>query len=101
MSGRRHYGPAGERRRDEVGVFVEALAPLARHVEIVSSDDSLAVPAPPRPQLLVTVTWHSSTHAGLRWEWSYGEVRCDLSAPDPLELEDARLGSARTPTTPR
>lgn len=92
-------GPPVVAATDDVDAFLDALAPLARHLEIVSSDDSLAVPAPPRPRLLVTVTWHSSTQAGLRWEWSYGEVRCGLSASDPLGgvrdpgVEDAILAT--------
>lgn len=69
---------------DEVEVFLRALAPLARHVEVVSSDGSLDVPAPPPPRLLVTVAWHSSTHAGLDWQWAYGEARCPLSSTESL-----------------
>jgi len=64
--------------------FLDSLAPLARHLEIASSDRSLSVPAPPRPTLLVTVTWRSSTRAEVGWQWVYGEVRCEMSAPDSL-----------------
>ena len=64
--------------------FLDALAPLARHVAISSSDGSLEAPAPPRPRLLVTVTWHSSTHAGLGWRWAYGEATCEPGAADSL-----------------
>ena len=43
VSGRRHYGPAGERRRDEVGVFVEALAPRPRMLVFGAIDFAAAV----------------------------------------------------------
>ncbi len=42
-SGRRHYGPEGERRRDEVGVFVEALAPRPRMLVFGAIDFASAV----------------------------------------------------------
>lgn len=42
-SGRRHYGPNGERRRDEVGVFVEALAPRPRMLVFGAIDFASAV----------------------------------------------------------
>ena len=42
-SGRRHYGPHGERRRDEVGVFVEALAPRPRMLVFGAIDFASAV----------------------------------------------------------
>ena len=43
ISGRRHYGPVGERRRDEVGVFVEAFAPRPRMVVFGAIDFAAAV----------------------------------------------------------
>ena len=43
VSGRRHYGPDGERRRDEVGVFVEALAPRPRMLVFGAIDFASAV----------------------------------------------------------
>ena len=42
-SGRRHYGPDGERRRDDVGVFVEALAPRPRMLVFGAIDFASAV----------------------------------------------------------
>ena len=79
---------------DDLDPFLEALAPLARHVEVASSDGSLEVPAPPRPRLHVTVTWHSSTHAALAWQWAYGDARCDASSPESL-------GGVRDPAAER
>jgi xanthine dehydrogenase accessory factor len=43
VSGRRHYGPNGERRRDEVGVFVEAFAPRPRMLVFGAIDFASAV----------------------------------------------------------
>lgn len=43
MSGRRHYGPNGERRLDQVGVFVEALAPRPRMLVFGAIDFAAAV----------------------------------------------------------
>jgi superfamily II DNA or RNA helicase len=64
--------------------FLAALGPLLRDVETHSPDDSVELPAPPRPTLLLSVTWRSATHALLAWQWVYGESRCDLAARDPL-----------------
>lgn len=68
----------------ELDSFLQALSPLARYVPIGSSDGSLVVPAPPRPALVLAVTWHSSTQAGLGWQWAYGEARCELSSTESL-----------------
>ena len=65
-------------------VFLEALAPLSRRLAIGSSDGSLRVPAPPRPRLVLHVTWRSPTHAALAWSWSYGAATCPTSSTDPL-----------------
>ena len=43
ISGRRHYGPGGERRRDDVGVFVEAFAPRPRMLVFGAIDFASAV----------------------------------------------------------
>ena len=42
-TGQRHYGPAGERRRDEVTVFVEAYAPPPRMLVFGAIDFAAAV----------------------------------------------------------
>jgi superfamily II DNA or RNA helicase len=64
--------------------FLGALAPLARHLPIDSSDGSVAVPTPARPRLRLTVSWHSSTDASLAWQWDYGSGTCSITSPDPL-----------------
>ena len=43
VSGRRHYGPHGERRLDDVGVFVEAFAPRPRMLVFGAIDFASAV----------------------------------------------------------
>lgn len=42
-SGRRHYGPSGQRRRDEVGVFVQSFAPRPRMLVFGAIDFASAV----------------------------------------------------------
>ena len=42
-TGQRHYGPAGERRRDEVTVFVESFAPPPRMLVFGAIDFAAAV----------------------------------------------------------
>ncbi|NYE37732.1 superfamily II DNA or RNA helicase [Nocardioides cavernae] len=64
--------------------FVDALGPLARRVRLESSDASMALPAPLRPVLHLTVTWRSATHAELTWAWAYGDHRCGLTDADVL-----------------
>ncbi|MCP3422104.1 DEAD/DEAH box helicase [Nocardioides pinisoli] len=100
-----HRGVAAP--HDERDAFLQALAPLARSLAVESSDGSVEVPAPPRPRLALTVAWQSSTSAELRWQWVYGERRCDLGASDPLDgLRDpaaersvlATLPESLTPT---
>jgi xanthine dehydrogenase accessory factor len=43
VTGLRHYGPHGERRRDEVGVFVESYAPPPRMLVFGAIDYAAAV----------------------------------------------------------
>jgi xanthine dehydrogenase accessory factor len=43
VTGLRHYGPHGERRRDEVGVFVESYAPAPRMLVFGAIDYAAAV----------------------------------------------------------
>ncbi|WP_416958444.1 DEAD/DEAH box helicase [Nocardioides sp. T5] len=87
--------------RDERDAFLEALAPLARSLVVESSDGSVEVPAPPRPRLSLTVTWQSSTSAALRWQWVYGDRRCDVDATDPLDgLRDPAVERSVLATLP-
>ncbi|WP_210440450.1 DEAD/DEAH box helicase [Nocardioides xinjiangensis] len=64
--------------------FLEAVGPLARVARVASSDGSLEPPAPPRPRLVLTVTWQAAVHATLHWAWRYGERRTALASEDPL-----------------
>ncbi|MFC7405845.1 SNF2-related protein [Georgenia alba] len=65
--------------------FHDRLAGLVQHVAVRSHDGSVQIPEPLRPSLELTVTWHSSTAADLRWAWSYGAVgRCALGDVDDL-----------------
>ena len=86
---------------DDLDSFLDALTPLTRHLDVVSSDGSRTVPAPPRPTLLVTVTWHSPTRATLVWEWAYGGARCSLTSPESLDgLRDPEAERAIFDTVP-
>ena len=69
---------------DVLGEFLLALGRLVGHVGIAASDGSLQVPDPPRPLLCLTVTWETSTSAGLDWRWAYGDRREALGGTDPL-----------------
>ncbi len=81
---------------------------LARSLEVTSSDGSVTIPEPPRPRLILTVTWDSATAAELRWEWSYGKDwaarSCLLDSADRLDgLRDSageREVLSRLPTRP-
>ena len=81
--------------------FLDALTPLTRHLDVVSSDGSRTVPAPARPVLQVTVTWHSATRAVLVWEWAYGSARCALTSGESLGgLRDLETERAIHDTVP-
>lgn len=60
------------------------LGPLARLVPVRSPDDSVVVPEAPRPQAELRVTWRSSTHAELAWQWRYGARSYPLTSRDDL-----------------
>ncbi|WP_203335959.1 DEAD/DEAH box helicase [Nocardioides limicola] len=62
----------------------EVLAPMTRLVELRSPDGSVPLPEPITPTLLLTVTWHSSTKASLRWEWRYAGRLTRLTSTDTL-----------------
>lgn len=94
-------GPPVVAGADDLDSFLAALGPLARRLEIVSSDDTLAVPAPPRPRLVLSVSWHSSTRAGLDWHWDYAGATCDLSSPESLGgVRDPEVERAILATVP-
>ncbi len=70
---------------DELDTFRDRLTPLVRQLAVRSSDESVTVPEPVAPTLLVTVAWLSSADADLTWEWQYGAAhRCPLFSTDPL-----------------
>ena len=94
-------GPPVVADADDVESFLRALAPLARRMEVTSSDGSLEPPTPARPRLSLTVTWRSATLADLDWAWVYGEHACALADPDPLGgTRDVDLERAILPTVP-
>jgi superfamily II DNA or RNA helicase len=86
----------------ELDAFRERLSGLLRHVTVRSPDDSVEVPAPVRPTLLVTVAWHSSTVAHLTWEWRYdARHRCGLDERDLLDgLRDRQAEAVVRATVP-
>ena len=94
-------GPAVVVGAEDLDPFLDALAPLARRLSIGSSDDSLQVPAPPRPRLLLTATWHSPTRASLDWQWTYRSAACPVSSADPLGgLRDPEVEAEILATVP-
>ena len=48
---------------------------LVRQLRVGSSDDSVRVPEPQPPRLLLEVTWRAADDAELVWRWGYGEGR--------------------------
>lgn len=59
--------PAQE--RDDL--VVEYLPRLQRHVPVMSSDASVAVPEPVVPRLALTVTWRAVDEVEVAWSWRY------------------------------
>ncbi len=59
--------PAGD--RDDL--VVEYLPRLSRHVPVLSSDGSVAVPEPVTPRLALTVTWVAVDEVSIAWTWRY------------------------------
>ncbi|TIC88761.1 DEAD/DEAH box helicase [Nocardioides sp. GY 10113] len=66
----------------------DRLRGLVRLLAVRSPDGAVPVPEPLRPVLVLTVSWHSSTHASLTWQWQYADgpaaLRCDLRSTDTL-----------------
>jgi superfamily II DNA or RNA helicase len=55
--------------RDEL--VAEYLPRLQRHVPVVSSDGSVAVPEPAEPRLVLEVTWVAADEVRVAWSWRY------------------------------
>ncbi|KRB72838.1 hypothetical protein ASE01_22665 [Nocardioides sp. Root190] len=61
---------------------------LMRHLPVRTGDSSIELPEPLTPTLVLTVTWHSSTKAGLAWTWEYDGTplrSCPVASSDPLD----------------
>ncbi len=56
---------------DRADLVAEYLPRLQRHVPVVSSDGSVAVPEPAEPRLYLTVDWKAVDEVSLRWTWRY------------------------------
>ncbi|XBB68410.1 DEAD/DEAH box helicase [Nocardioides sp. WV_118_6] len=76
----------------DLAAFRSALPGLMRHLPVRAEESAVELPEPLAPTLVLTVTWHSATKAGLAWHWQYGddgrdggEARtCSLTSHDPL-----------------
>src|SRR6185369_11272445 len=55
--------------RDEL--VAEYLPRLQRHVPVLSSDGSVAVPEPAEPRLVLGVTWVAADEVRVAWSWRY------------------------------
>ena len=56
---------------DRDDLVAEYLPRLQRHVPVVSSDGSIAVPEPAEPRLALTVTWVAADEVHSAWTWRY------------------------------
>jgi superfamily II DNA or RNA helicase len=67
--------------------FRETLPGLMRLVPVRADASSVELPEPLAPTLVLTVSWHTSTKAGLAWHWQYGddaERSCPLTSRESL-----------------
>lgn len=67
--------------------FRETLPGLMRLVPVRADASAVELPAPLAPTLVLTVSWHTSTKAGLAWHWQYGddpERSCPLTSRESL-----------------
>ncbi|TQK70522.1 DEAD/DEAH box helicase [Nocardioides sp. SLBN-35] len=71
--------------------FRETLPGLMRLVPVRADASSVELPEPLAPTLVLTVSWHTSTKAGLAWHWQYG---ADPERSRPLTSSDS-LGGVR------
>ncbi|HET6692758.1 MAG TPA: DEAD/DEAH box helicase [Pedococcus sp.] len=56
---------------DRADLVAEYLPRLQRHVPVVSSDGSVALPEPVEPRLCLTVEWKDVDEVRLTWSWRY------------------------------
>jgi superfamily II DNA or RNA helicase len=56
---------------DRADLVAEYLPRLQRHVPVISSDGSVAVPEPAEPRLCLTVEWKAVDEVVLTWTWRY------------------------------
>ena len=56
---------------DVPDLVTEYLPRLQRHLPVVSSDGSVAVPAAPEPRLALSVTWKAVDEVHTAWSWRY------------------------------
>ncbi|TNM47151.1 helicase SNF2 [Nocardioides albidus] len=67
--------------------FRATLPGLMRLVPVRAEASTVDLPEPLTPTLVLTVSWHSATKAGLGWHWQYGddpERSCALTSGDGL-----------------
>lgn len=64
--------------------FVQALSTLAVPLRLTSSDNSVMLPDPPTPVLVLTAVWGSSSSVDLTWSWRYDDATCPVESADPL-----------------
>lgn len=57
--------------QDRGDLVADYLPRLQRHVPVVSSDGSVAVPELVEPRLALTVTWVAADEVGVAWSWRY------------------------------
>ncbi len=56
---------------DRADLVAEYLPRLQRHVPVISSDGSVAVPEPATPRLCLTVEWKAVDEVAVAWTWRY------------------------------
>ena len=56
---------------DRADLVAEYLPRLQRHVPVISSDGSVAVPEPVEPRLCLTVKWIAVDEVRIAWSWRY------------------------------
>ncbi len=65
------------------GHLPEPLHRLVRLLPVTSDDDSVSIPVPPAPRLVLRVVWSSSREADVSWHWAYGEASFADAEADP------------------